>query len=97
MDIEWRTVQLFLSNEGVSEVEIDHENHVKLRCNCVEFNKVARCKHVRYVKEAMKQNDGHYAIEIPEAIDDAEALVAMLNAETFRNFVVKYGKVKVLE
>lgn len=97
MDIEWRTVQLFLGSEGISEVQIDHENHVKLRCSCAEFNKIARCKHTRHVRAAMKENEGHYSIEIPEMIEDAEAIVAMLNADTFRDFVIKYGKVKVIE
>lgn len=97
MDIEWRTVQLFLDSEGVSEVQIDHENHSKLRCDCLSFNNSARCKHVKHVREEMKKNQGHYSIEVNEDVPDEEAVLAMLNAETFRQFVIHHAKVKVLE
>ena len=97
MDIEWRTVQLFLDPEGVVEVQIDHENHSKLRCNCDAFNTYARCKHVKYVRDEMRKNDGHYSIEVNEDVPDEEAITAMLSAESFRNFVVRHAKIKVLE
>jgi hypothetical protein len=97
MDISWRTVQFFLDDEGVSEVEVDQENNSKVRCDCLQFNRAARCKHSKYVKEKIAENDGHYALEVPVDVDDEEALVAMVDATAFRTFVMKYGKVVVLE
>lgn len=99
MDIDWRTVQLFLdeSTMGVFEVEIDAENHKKARCSCPSFSRQATCKHVRFVKSAMKDSDGHYSIQIPVEISDEEALLAMSNAEAFRDFIIKYGKVEVID
>lgn len=97
MDIEWRTVQMFLDVDGVFEVEIDQDTHKKVRCSCTHFSRAARCKHTRYVKEAMENNDGHYAIQIPVDIDDEEAWTAMSSSEAFRDFIIKYGKVVVLE
>jgi hypothetical protein len=34
MEIDWRTVQLFLDDSGVSEVEIDAEDATNVRCSC---------------------------------------------------------------
>jgi hypothetical protein len=97
MDISWRTVQFFLDDEGVAEVEVDQDSGAKVRCDCLQFGRMARCKHSKYVKEAMAENEGHYALEIPVHVDDEEALVAMVDATAFRTFVMKYGKVVVLE
>ncbi len=97
MDISWRTVQFFLDNEGVAEVEVDQESGAKVRCDCLQFSRAARCKHSKYVKEAMAGNEGHYALEIPVGVEDEEAIVAMTDAKAFRDFVMKYGKVVVLE
>ena len=97
MSISWRTVQLFLEDDGVAEVEIDQDNKSKIRCSCPAFFKAARCKHVKYVREQMSTNQGHYSIQIPLDIDETEAIAAINNAEEFRNFVVKYGKVEVID
>lgn len=97
MSISWRTVQLFLEDNGVCEVEIDQDNKSRVRCNCPAFSKVSRCKHVKHVREQMATNQGHYSIQIPLDIDETEAIAAIDNAEEFRNFVVKYGKVEVID
>jgi len=97
MDIDWRTVQMFLSEDGVCEVQIDVENNKKVRCSCPSFMSRARCKHVNYVKEHMEKNEGHYAIRIPENVPDEEAYEAMANSEAFRQFIIKYAPVEVLE
>ena len=96
MDIDWRTVQFFLDDDGVAEVSIDHDTHTKAKCSCLTFQRSARCGHVKYVKSAQKENEGHYQIEIPMDISDEEAILAMTNGETFREFVLKYGKVLIL-
>jgi len=96
MDIDWRTVQLFLSEDGVAEVQLDADNSRKVRCNCKSFMSSARCKHVKFVKDQMAENNGHYAVKIPEDIPDDEAFDAMGDAESFRQFIIKYGKVEVI-
>jgi hypothetical protein len=97
MHISWRTVQMFLEDTGVAEVEVDQKNKSKIRCSCPAFFKSARCKHVKYVREQMSTNHGHYSIQIPLDVDETEAIAAIDNPEEFRNFVIKYGKVEVID
>jgi hypothetical protein len=97
MDITWRTVQLFLEDYGVAEVEVDQDNANKVRCTCPTFQKTAKCKHAKHIKQQMSQNDGHYSIYIPVNVDEHEAFQAMKSPELFREFVIKYGKVQVLD
>jgi hypothetical protein len=97
MDIDWRTVQLFLGDDGVCEVEVDSENSTKVRCSCKAFSKSARCKHSKFVRAKLLDNDGHYAIQIPVDISDEEAFIAMSSNESFREFILKYGKVEVID
>lgn len=97
MEIDWRTIQLFIGEDGISEVELDAENSTKMRCSCKSFLRSARCKHTKFVKTMMENNDGHYAIQVPVDISDEYALDAMSSAESFREFIIKYGKVEVLD
>lgn len=97
MDIVWRTVQLFLEEDGIAEVSLNSTNHSQVKCDCVAFQRSARCKHSKYVKVASAANDGPYAIEIPVDIDEEEAILAISNPEGWRNFVLKYGKVLVID
>ena len=97
MEIDWRTVQLFLDDSGVSEVEIDAEDSTNVKCNCKVFFRSSRCKHTKYVRNEIENNDGNYAIKVPVDIDDDEALEAMSSSETFREFIIKYGKVEVID
>jgi hypothetical protein len=97
MEIDWRTVQMFIGDEGISEVQIDAENSTKMRCSCKSFSKAARCKHTKFVRNQTESNDGNYAIQVPVDISDEEAFDAMSSADTFREFILKYGKVEVLD
>ena len=97
MGIDWRLVQIFLDENGVAEVELDSENNKRVRCSCATFNSSARCKHAKYVKRLMDENDGHYSIQIPVEIDDEEAIAAMTDAARFREFIMKYGKIEVID
>lgn len=96
MDIEWRTVQLFLEEDGVFEVELDYENSKKVRCNCTAFKLSAKCKHQKWVRNLIAENDGHYAIQIPVDVDEDDALELMATAAGFREFILKHGKVEVI-
>lgn len=96
MAAEWRTVQLFLGDNGVCEVEVDSNDPKKIRCNCKGEFAASRCAHVKHVREIMTENNGHYTISIPSEIDEDEAIVAMTDPNLFRDFIIKYGKVEVL-
>lgn len=96
MEYDWRTIQLFLTNEGVCEVQADHNHPYKLQCSCRWFMKVGKCGHIKFVRENMENNDGHYTIQISAEIDPMDAAIALDDAEAFRDFIIKYGKVEVL-
>lgn len=93
----WRTVQMFLEEAGIFEVEVDSTNRNKVRCSCSAFKNSTRCKHAKFVKNAMNENDGHYTIQIPVEVDEDEAIIAMDSAEAFRQFIIKYGRVETLD
>ena len=93
---DWRTVQLFVGEYGVSEVEVDSLNAKNVRCTCHPNSLTAKCAHVKHVKKTMLENNGHYTVSIPVEIDEEEAEIATASSEAFRNFIIKYGKVEVL-
>jgi len=45
----------------------------------------------------MEKNEGHYAIQVKADVDESVAVNAMKNAESFRDFVVRYAKVEVID
>ena len=97
MEAEWRTIQLFLEDYGVVETEMDYYNRKKIRCNCKDFSSVAKCKHVTFVRVELDKNHGAYSIKVPDHVDDDVAYDALENPEAFRSFIIKYGKILVLE
>lgn len=98
MQIEWRTIQFFLEEEYICEVEIDSKELKKLRCSCPAFQKSAKCKHTKYCRSVMDadDNDGHYPLRVsdPEAVQKAKESVK--DPEDFRDFIIKYAKVEVI-
>ena len=92
----WRTVQLFLDDNGISEVEVNPVEKKSVRCSCLKFSKSSKCAHAARVKNIMEANDGHYEISIPVDIDEEVAHEAALDATSFRAFILKYGRVEVL-
>ena len=98
MDIEWRTIQFFVDNEtlSVSEVSVDAMNSKKVKCDCHKFMKMARCKHVKFVRERMQTNGGVFNLVIPSHVDDEEAIDALQDTELFRELILKYGRIEVL-
>lgn len=95
MESDWRTIQVFLDDTGVCEVQADHHNPFILKCTCKGF-KFNRCQHTKHVRDTMQSNDGQYTVQINADIDPAEAAIAMESAEAFRRFIIKYGKVEVI-
>lgn len=97
MENDWRTVQIFLNKNFVSEVEVHTADNAKVRCNCPTFEKVKRCNHVKFVKTNMQGNKGHYTVHIPEEVDEELIALALTDSELFRQFIIDYGKVEVID
>lgn len=96
MDIDWKTVQMFLSDNGVFEVQIDADNNKKVRCNCPDFMNSARCKHQKHVRGMIDSNDGHYTIMVPDDVSEEEAIEAMRDSESMRQFIIRHARIEVL-
>ncbi len=92
----WRTVQLFLDDYGVSEVEVEQENH-DIRCTCKDFAKgrARSCQHTDFVQAEMLDNDGAYPVQLGASAPDIPWNI-MDDASAFRQFIIKYSIVKVL-
>ncbi len=91
----WQVSQLFLSDTGVHEVEIDTDS-LKLRCNCPGFGRRSSCKHIRFVRERMDRNGGIYSTHISTKAPVEEANIAVQSPEAFRKLLINYGKIEVV-
>ena len=91
----WQTTQLFLSSNGVHEVQINLNNQ-KLRCTCDGAGLRGACKHTVFVQKRMERNNGVYPTEISKNADLDAATALSLDPEAFRDFLVKYGKIEAL-
>jgi hypothetical protein len=92
---DWRTIQFFLDEDGVQEVELQYDDPSKLRCTCV--SRTQTCKHVQYVRDMFKRNNGVFDLEVPIEEDDDAMTLAFATAESFRQLILKYGKVAVVD
>ena len=97
MESPWRTVQLFISSQaaGVFEVEVDTTTK-RIRCNCPVWKKTLNCKHINFINNKMRMNNGNYSILVPSEVPEELALEANDDPAKFREFVIKYAKVEVL-
>lgn len=95
MDIKWRTIQFFISENGVCEVQSDDSSSKKLRCTCKDFSILARCKHVKFVKERIGES-GVFTVKLAEDIDSENVIAAMNDPELFREFLIHHAKIEVL-
>lgn len=94
-DSGWRTVQFFVSVNGVFEADV-HMETSELRCNCPAFETRRSCRHTRWVKMQMGANGGHFPLQVSAKAKSEEAKAARATYESMRNFVLKYGKIEVL-
>lgn len=94
---EWRLVQVFLASKlaAVFEVEM-HLGNTSLRCTCPGFLRRRTCKHVGFVEERIDRTRGTYPMEVTRQVTPDDARKAEYSAETFRDFVLHFGKVEVL-
>jgi hypothetical protein len=93
--MSWQIAQIFLSETGVHEVQINADSK-KLRCDCAGYGSRSVCKHMRYVRKRIEENDGIYPVEVSSRASQAESSVASLDPELFRAFLFKYGKIEVI-
>lgn len=91
MEIEWRTIQFFVDDEGVSEVCADIMNPKKIKCDCGKFMKAAKCKHAEFVKNLIASSGGAFVLRVPETVPEEEEDAAFESSDAFRKFVIKYG------
>ena len=91
----WQTTQLFLSDSGVHEVSVNLETH-RLRCTCLGYNSRSSCKHTRFVKQRMEENDGVYPTEVSTRATKMDTLIASQDPNLFRTLLINYGKIEVL-
>lgn len=96
---EYRTVQIFLSDDGVHDVQVSTEDSEKIRCTCPRFILSKRCAHVKFVKTEMDKNEGHYVIPIDEedAPSEEEVMEAIKDPKTFRDFLIRYAEIEVVD
>jgi hypothetical protein len=91
-EIEWRTIQFFISEDGVCEVQVDADDPTNLKCTCPVFVKTARCKHTKFIREKTKSFGGHYTIRVPFGVSEDEAVDAMQDPKMFREFLLRHGR-----
>lgn len=94
--IDWRTVQLFLSDEGIHEVQLDLDDNRNQRCTCKKFQMLKRCRHTKWVENAILESGGHFSVQISSEVPEEIAMEAFDSPEKFRDFILKYGKVEIL-
>lgn len=96
VEIEWRTIQFFLGDEGVSEVAADVLDAKKMKCTCSEFFSSAKCKHIKHIKKRIVESGGTYQISTPSSASDDLAEMAMTDSELWREFMIKFARVETL-
>jgi hypothetical protein len=97
MAIDWRTIQVFLSSDGVCEVEADPEDYTRMRCTCSAFKRSRPCKHTKFIKQKIKESGGSYSIVIPADLEDEAMEHALKTSKNFRSLIIHHAKVEVLE
>lgn len=97
-DDKLRLVQVFLGQTkspgpGVYEVSVDDDH--KLYCNCPGYISRGMCKHTRFVKSRIENNNGSYPLEISSKATQEDADKAKDSNKAFRDFVIKFGRIEV--
>ena len=92
---DWQATQVFLSDTGVHEVDINL-NTSRLKCDCPGYSSRSACKHVKFVSKRMQNNGGIYPVEVSKTASPEEGELARLDPEAFRKFLYRYGRVEVI-
>jgi len=93
-----RTVQIFLSetSSAIGVFEVMYTTEKTFKCNCPTFESMAKCQHTRFVERKVKSNNGRYPLEISSDVTSEDVMEASKTAESFRMFLIKHGKIEVL-
>lgn len=99
-DDKLRLVQVFLSQNktpgpGVYEVSVDMADENTLYCNCPGYLSRKTCKHVKFVRNRIDNNNGNYPLEISSKATQEDADKARDSNQAFREFVIKFGRIEV--
>jgi len=94
MKSELWTIQFFISQEGVCEVKADFHDHNQMECTCSTWLDKKRCKHTRFIKRRIDENDGYFSIKLEAEAEDF--IDEHGGPEEFRNMLLKYATVEVL-
>lgn len=97
MEDDWRTIQFFLGPKGVSEIEVNAGNKSYMRCTCKIFSNEGNCSHITFMKNQIKRQNGSLTVILPEDVPNDEIFQAQTNSKAFRQLILKYGIVEVIE
>lgn len=94
---DWRTIQMFLSprQPAIYEVEINLDAP-DARCSCPTFKGRKTCRHTKFVMARMDSHGGNYPLLVHEDAEKSDISQVMSTPDSFRQFVVRYGKIEVL-
>jgi predicted nucleic acid-binding Zn finger protein len=96
----WRTIRVFLDDNGVDEVDWDLDNQDSLRCTCAQFQRnvdrpgiTRKCKHITFLlREAKETSDGKFRIRLDKDIPDEVAYKALReDTAAFRDLVIRHS------
>jgi hypothetical protein len=87
---------MFVSDDGVCEVLGNHDDYRKMKCTCIAWNPLGKCKHVKHMRKAMDENGGILNVSLPESATEEEVDAAMYSVDNFRALMVKYGKIEYI-
>jgi hypothetical protein len=91
-----KLIQIFLSQGsslGIYEVSLTKDK--VFICTCPGYAARVLCKHVNFVKSRTKNNDGYYPLALSDRCKDEDADEALKSSESFREFIIKFGKIEV--
>jgi hypothetical protein len=96
-DTDLRLVQVFLSQSSASPAvfEVSVKKDTNFHCTCPGYKSKNICKHIKFVKARIDTNQGTYPLEISNKAPEEEVEKSYESNESFRQFVLKFGKIEV--
>lgn len=95
----YRLLQVFLSSKaglaGPGVFEVSGNQDANFICTCPGFKVKRTCRHIRFVKEKVRVNNGTYPLQISPEIPESQVIEALKSSEGFREFLLKHGKIEV--
>ena len=90
-----RLIQVFLSPAAAPNIFEVCTGDDGLSCTCPSYRARETCKHTRFVQARIDNNGGTYPLEISNRATTEDAGKAQQDAESFREFIIKFGKIEV--